>query len=268
MVIARAHLWAHMPETALLPPEQRSSSRLGARLAAETIGTYFLVSTISFSAGQQQPLTPLAIGAMLMAMVFSFSHVSGAHFNPAVTLALLVRGRVITCRDAGAHVAAQLAGAFAGAGFGAGVLGASCLEAGCGSGYPLRPATVTPQAALAVEASFTFALATVVLNTATTQAQDGNSFFGLAIGFTVAAGAVAGGGVSGGAFNPAVGTALPVVNGHAADVWLYWLGPCIGAVAAAATFRWLTAPPSEYPPPSGDANAAKLNGGADVELVQ
>ena len=91
--------------------------------------------------------------------------------------------------------------------------------------------------AVITELTYTFALASVVLHVATTKAQEGNSFFGLAIGFTVAAAAVAAGGVSGGAFNPAVGTALPAVHGHGKDIWIYWVGPLVGAAIAGLLFR-------------------------------
>ena len=226
--------------------------RLTRVLLAEFIGTYFLCSTIALAAGQAQLLAPLAIGAVLMAMVFAFGHVSGAHFNPAVTLAVLLRGgNKISVGDAAMYWVAQLCGAFAAAGVQQAGLGLPCMNpkdtagmahdaavmASCGSGYPMRNPKYSVGFAVITELTYTFALASVVLHVATTKAQDGNSFFGLAIGFTVCAAAVAAGGVSGGAFNPAVGTALPAVHGHAKDIWIYWVGPLVGAALAGLVFR-------------------------------
>jgi aquaporin Z len=89
---------------------------------------------------------------------------------------------------------------------------------------------------------FTFALALVVLNVATSRHTKGNSYYGLAIGFTVMAGAFAGGGISGGAFNPAVGTGPTIVRALMGDgtwsaLWLYLVGPFAGGALAAMVFK-------------------------------
>ena len=115
----------------------------------------------------------------------------------------------------------------------------------CASGYPSVNPHVNSGLAVLTELLYTFALASVVLNVATTKAQENNSFFGLAIGFTITAAAIAAGPISGGAFNPAVGTALPAVHGVANDIWVYWLGPMAGGALAGAVFR-LTARPEEF----------------------
>jgi aquaporin Z len=163
----------------------------------EFIGTFFLLLTISGAVLMGAPLAPVGIAAVLAAMVFAGGHISGAHYNPAVSLAVYVRGR-LAARDLLPYLAAQLAGGTLGALLGRWVAasgpGAQALEL---SGRRLL-------AALAVELVFTFALAFVVLNVATSGDHPGNSFYGLAIGFTVLAGAVSVGGISGGAFNPAV----------------------------------------------------------------
>ena len=109
----------------------------------------------------------------------------------------------------------------------------------CGAGYPSVNKDINDFNALLCEAQFTFALVLVVLNVATTKAQKGNSFFGLAIGLTVAAGAVSAGNISGGAFNPVVGTVLPIVTGEYDDIWIYWVGPLTGGALAALGFRLL-----------------------------
>jgi len=92
-------------------------------------------------------------------------------------------------------------------------------------------------AALAVEFLFTFALALVVLNVATAKGTSGNSFYGLAIGFTVVAAAIAGGPISKGAFNPAVGVGITLMGVPARDIWIYLVGPLAGGMAAAGFFR-------------------------------
>jgi aquaporin Z len=101
---------------------------------------------------------------------------------------------------------------------------------------------VMATAALLVEVLYTFSLALVVLNVATATATAGNSFYGLAIGFAIVVGAFAGGPISGGAFNPAVGIGPTIVhamlgNGTFGHVWLYIVGPLVGAVLAALAFR-------------------------------
>lgn len=172
---------------------------------------------------------PLAIGGVLMVMVYAGGHISGAHYNPAVTLAVLIRRR-ITAGDAAGYVIAQLLG---------GGLGAVAAR------WVVNPDEVTALslsgrlalAALLAEALFTFGLAYVVLNVATSKSHPDNSFYGLAIGFTVAAGAVAVGGISGGAFNPAValGGALIGLFSWSA-IWVHLVAELAGAAVAAAAF--------------------------------
>ena len=110
-----------------------------------------------------------------------------------------------------------------------------------GKTFPLAPSGSSLNALL-VEFLFTFALALVVLNVATAKGTAGNSFYGVAIGFTVMTGAFAGGGISGGAFNPAVGTGpalMSAMAGHGGlgPLWIYWVGPLLGGAVAAAVFK-------------------------------
>jgi aquaporin Z len=112
---------------------------------------------------------------------------------------------------------------------------------------PAPGAGTTTMQAFLVEALFTFALCLVVLNVATSKRTEGNSYFGLAIGFTVVVAAFAGGGISGGAFNPAVGTGPTIIHalsgdGGWANLWLYWVGPLAGGVLAALIFRFQEGP--------------------------
>ncbi|HEU5111131.1 MAG TPA: aquaporin, partial [Micromonosporaceae bacterium] len=160
---------------------------------AELIGTFFLVLTVGTAVLSQNALAPLGIGAVLLAMVYAGGHISGAHYNPAVTIAALVRRR-ISVTDAVVYWVVQIV-----AGLLAGGLAYWIVN-------PANVDTLTPTGrdlavALVVEALFTFALAFVVLNVATSKDHPVNSFYGLAIGFTVAAGAVAVGGISGAVFN-------------------------------------------------------------------
>jgi aquaporin Z len=199
----------------------------------EFIGTFFLVLTIGLTVLEGTPLAPIAIGASLMIMVYMGGHVSGAHYNPAVTLALWLRGR-LPARELLPYWAAQLLGAIVAALVVYALMRRTFAPApGEGAGA-LRP--------LVVEFLYTFALALVVLNSATAAKTKGNSFYGLAIGFTITAGAFAGGPISGGAFNPAVGTGPILVSalmgdGSMANLWLYLLGPLLGGAAAAWVFR-------------------------------
>ena len=166
------------------------------RYLTEAIGTFFLVLTVGMTVLVKASLAPVAIGAILMVMIYAGGHISGGHYNPAVTVAVLIRRR-IGLADAAAYVVAQLAG---------GIVGALAAR------WIVDPASVVPLSlsgraagvAFAAEALFTFALAYVVLNVATSKDHPVNSFYGLAIGFTVLAGAVSAGAISGGSFNPAV----------------------------------------------------------------
>jgi aquaporin Z len=199
----------------------------------EFVGTFFLVLTIGLTVVAGSPLAPLAIGAALMVMVYMGGHVSGAHYNPAVSMAVMLLGRIKPGEFA-AYVVAQVLGA----------LTASFAVHGI-TGQTFAPAPgpgIGALAALLVELLFTFALALVVLNAAASVQTKGNSFYGLAIGFTIMAAAAAGGPVSGGAFNPAVGIGPTLIQavlrgGTVAHLWLYIVGPAAGAALAAGMFR-------------------------------
>ena len=198
----------------------------------EFIGIYFLVLTIGFTVLGGTPFAGLAIGASLMVMVFMGGHVSGAHYNPAVSVALAMRKK-LPWSEVPPYIAAQLAGAVAAALTVRGILGQT---------FTIAPAEgIGATAAIAIEALYTFALALVVLNVATIQKTKGNSFYGLAIGFTIVVGVYAGGPLSGGAFNPAVGFGPILVHtvfadGTLGDLWIYIVGPLIGAVGGAGVF--------------------------------
>ena len=198
----------------------------------EFIGTFFLVLIVGLAATLGSSHAPLAIGAGLMVMVYMGGHISGAHYNPAVTLAALMCGKIAR-GDVVPYLVAQFAGAIAASAVSTWLLGQTFA--------PAPGPDATGMQALAVEILFTFALCLVVLNVATAKKTAGNSYYGLAIGFTVLAAAYAGGPISGGAFNPAVGLGpilvkAIVAKGSLANVWLYLVGPGLGAVAASRVF--------------------------------
>ena len=201
------------PESVVLaaPREAAATRNYGAavrKYAVEVIGTFFLVFTVAVSGFLHSAFTPLAAGAALMVMVYAGGHISGGHYNPAVTLAVLVRRRIGPGEAVGYWITQLVAGLLAAALVRASITPAAAVTAVALSGPALA-------AAFVAELLFTFALTYVVLNVATSKDQVGNSFFGLAIGFTVLAGAFAVGGISGGAFNPAVSLGAGIAAGLA-----------------------------------------------------
>jgi aquaporin Z len=204
------------------------------KYVTEFIGTFFLMFTIGSTVlppNDAGAMAPLAIGAALMAMVFAGGHVSGAHYNPAVTLAVFLRGKA-ALGDVVGYMIAQVAAA-----------AAAAMAVRFFKGFPTAtPMQVDPISALLGEFLFTFALCTVVLNVATAKGTGGNSFYGLAIGFTVLAGAYAVGPISGGAFNPAVVVGLTLLGLLAAtNIWFYLIANFAAASVAAALFRYIDA---------------------------
>lgn len=208
---------------------------LARKCVAELIGTFFLVLTIGCavilsSDASRGIIPPLAIGSVLMVMVYAGGHLSGAHYNPAVTLAASVRGRH-PWAEVVPYWIAQVVGAVAAA------FAAKYLTGGVAA--PAVPPADIPKA-LVAEFLFTFALAYVVLNSATAKATSGNSFYGLAIGFTVLAGAFAVGSISGGAFNPAVAVGASMMGlMHMPSVWVHVAGDLAGGVVAGLVFLFL-----------------------------
>jgi aquaporin Z len=162
-------------------------------------------------------------------MIFAGGHISGGHFNPAVTLGVWLRGKCET-KDVVPYMVFQVVGAVLAA------LVVKYFKAGAAVA-PLQPATVP---ALLAEFLFTFALVYVVLNVATAKGTSGNSFYGLAIGFTVLTGAFSVGSISGGAFNPAVAVGISVMGLSSwANIWIYLVADFVGAAVAAGAFKAL-----------------------------
>ena len=195
----------------------------------EFIGTFFLVTTIGSvviepGAGA---LAPLAIGSVLMVMIYAGGHVSGAHYNPAVTLAVFLRGKC-PAKDVPGYMISQVAGAALAAGVVLFLKDSPKLEA-------MKPDVIK---ALVAKFLFTFALCYVVLNVATSKKTAGNSNYGLAIGFTVLSGAFAVGSISGGAFNPAVAVGITVLGlSSPANIWIFLVANFGAAAVAASVFK-------------------------------
>eukprot|EP00811_Abedinium_folium_P026624 NODE_3944_length_1958_cov_4.211360.p1 GENE.NODE_3944_length_1958_cov_4.211360~~NODE_3944_length_1958_cov_4.211360.p1 ORF type:complete len:490 (+),score=145.65 NODE_3944_length_1958_cov_4.211360:183-1652(+) len=226
----------------LINPEEcgRDNTFRGAELVIEFVGTFMLCFTIATS---PPPLAPLAIGAMLMAQVYAGGPTSGAAYNPAVTLGVLVRGR-IGLYNAGAYVAVQLVAGFAGG-------AVAKFSTGTTIGFPAPGAITGHTEAFIAEFFATFMLVLVVLNVATSTAAIGKGYFGLAIGLTVTAMAYSVGSVSGGAFNPAPAV-MAIVAGKV-PWWGYFVACPLGGATAGGVFRL--------------QHAGEEDRGADVEAL-
>jgi aquaporin Z len=198
---------------------------------AEFIGTFFLVLTIGCTVipAAAGVIAPLAIGAAPMVMVFAGGHISGGHFNPAVTFAIFIRGRM-ELKDVVPYWIAQLA---------AGIVAAFVAMFLVGkSGTPVEITNIP--VVFVAEFLFTFALAYVVLNCATAKGTLDNSFYGLAIGMTVMVGAFSVGSISGGAFNPAVALGAAMMKlVKMSDIWIHIVADLAGGLIAALTFKFL-----------------------------
>ncbi len=227
---------------------------VGCAVAVVQVLTIGLVNVSSNGiTSQTSGFAPVAIGSVLMACIFMGGHVSGGHYNPAVTFGVWLTGRgKITGWQSIGYLVVQLLGSFI-----ASLVYWSISQ----ETFFLAPhPNITHGHAFSAEAMYTFLLVSVVLNVATTKSQADNSFYGLAIGFTVLAGAISVGPISGGGFNPAVGFGPIIVDaihngsGHMNTMWIYWLGPLFGSVLAAIAFR-ITNHHKEY------------RGGADLAAI-
>jgi aquaporin Z len=210
---------------------------LDRKLAVEFVGMFVFVFTVGMvteAASGAGKLAPLAIGSVLMVLVFAGGHVSGGHYNPAVSTAVFIRGK-LAANEYVTYVVVQLVAA---------VLGGLLVNAI--GGKQAHGTFASNGKMLVVEFIFTFTLASVVLNVATAKATEGNSFYGLAIGFTVVVGAFAVGGVSGGAFNPAIALGATIFGAFPwSHIWIYLLADLLGGAVAAGAFLYLQQPPEQ-----------------------
>jgi len=196
----------------------------------EFIGTFFLLFVIGLCViepGGAGTMAPLAIGTILMVMVYAGGHISGGHYNPAVTLGVWMRGKCET-KAVPFYMLAQVLGASAASLLAVKIKGSSLIVA----------ATPHIANALLAELIFTFALVYVVLNVATSKKTAGNSYYGLAIGFTLMAAAYAIGNISGCAINPAVAIGLTIMGlSKLGNLWVFIVANLAGGALAAAIFK-------------------------------
>ena len=202
------------------------------KYVTEFIGTFGLVLTIGCVVLGKFSLAPLAIGGALAALVFAGGHISGAHYNPAVTLAVFLRGRV-RGGDVLPYFGAQIVGGLLGAVVARLIVGPAAIQALSFSGWGIA-------VGLGAEFLFTFLLAYVVLNVATSQDHPDNSFYGLAIGLILFVGVASVGALSGAAFNPAVAIAASAIGLFSwSGIWIFLIANFAGGAAAALVFRLL-----------------------------
>jgi aquaporin Z len=216
---------------------------LNRKLVVEFIGMFLFVFTVGMATNKAGAgvLAPVAIGSVLMVMVFAGGHISGGHFNPAVSTGVFLRGRMSANEYRGYVLTQFVAAVLAG------------LTVRVVGGHEAHAAVAGAGRMLIAEFLFTFGLVWVVLNVATAKGTDGNSFYGLAIGFTVVAGALAVGGISGGAFNPAIAIGAMVTGLFKwSNIWIYLLADFLGAILAARAFLYVL--PAEKL--TGDVHAA------------
>lgn len=200
------------------------------KLIAEFIGTFFLALTICTAAvhGSAGDYAPFAIAATLMVMIYAVGHISGAHFNPAVTVAVWLRG---ACEksDVVPYISVQAL---------AGVLAAIVSQEILLAEPSVTAIDMDATNALAAEFLYTFALVYVILNVATSDATQGNGYYGAAISFVVLAGALTVGGISWGSFNPAVSGALLVSGAiDLSDLWIHLVPQFLAGVLAVQAFN-------------------------------
>jgi aquaporin Z len=195
----------------------------------ELLGTFFLTLTAAMTGN------PLAIGGALAALVYMGGHVSGAHYNPAASLGVFLRGKMES-KDLLPYVIFQIIG-----GFLAGLVYFLIMEK---TTAPAPGPGIVVWKAVLAEVLFTMFLVTVILNVVTAKATAGNQYFGLAIGITVMAGAFACGPISGAAFNPAVAIGLILMDAikggsSIGNIWIYIVGPLAGGALAAFVFKMM-----------------------------
>jgi aquaporin Z len=215
-------------------------SDMNAKLITEFIGTFFLCLTICVAGvfGLSGQNAPFAIAGTLMVMIYAGAHISGAHYNPAVTISIWIRG---ACEKSEVvpYALSQLA-----AGLLAALIAANLIVTGSISeDYPIEmfEPTGTETSIIVSEFLFTFALVFVILNVATSESNEGNGYYGAAIALVVLAGALTVGSISLASFNPAASLSLVVVGKMAtSDLWLHLVPQLFGAGVASLVYKWNT----------------------------
>lgn len=191
------------------------------RVIAEAMGTFFWVFAVIGATAQATPLAAFAVGGTVVAAIYAGSHLSGAHFNPAVSVAAFIRG-TLPAPDLPAYIGAQLAGASL-----ASLVGAWAFR--IGTSQPQAWSGRTLLTAIVVELLFTFFLAFVALNVS----PEDVAVHGLAVGGVVASGMLLVTMHSGATFNPAVALGATFAQLSAwANLWAYGIAQLVGGVAA------------------------------------
>lgn len=207
------------------------------QLLAEFIGTFLFVLTIPLASLGVGSLSPLPIGFMLAAMCFTFGYISGAHFNPAISFAVLINQKM-SLRRALCYMASQLLASFCASLYGSAIVGLDIPVP------ETNAELINVWQGLLCEMVYTFALTSVVLHVCYSR-QRSNDFYGFAIGMTLMAAAFSVGGFTGGAFNPAVATGTQIVaciGGNCRPLiffWIYWIAPLGGAFVASIVYQIL-----------------------------
>jgi aquaporin Z len=206
---------------------------------AEFIGAFALIfvgmASIVFSGASGLISVAFAHGLVIAIMASAVGHISGGHFNPAVTLAFLFTRR-IAAPLAAVYVFAQLAGA---------ILGALALraffpdQANLDAGVPVLNPTIDAGQGVAIEAILTFFLVWVIFATAADPGGAFKSIAGLAIGLTITFDILAAGPLTGAAMNPARAFGPELVQGIWSDWWVYWVGPILGGAIAGLAYEYL-----------------------------
>jgi aquaporin Z len=203
--------------------------------SAEFVGTFFLAFIVSMTHnvvnGTSAESVPMAVGFGLAAIVYFCGPISGGMVNPAVTMALVTRNK-LNVVEAAYCMLFQCFGAIAAGSIAYGIYNSKWTQ----TGYPALADSDRLGQAFVAEMLQTFALASAVLNTATTTAQANNSYYGIAIGFVVLSGALVIGGVTGGCFNPAVGL-LAFLHDDFSGSWVFIAAPLVGGFIAGLVFR-------------------------------
>lgn len=206
------------------------------KYVVEFTGTFFLMMAIIMAvSGGLGQFAPIAIGTMLMVMVFAGGHISGAHYNPAVSVAVYLRGK-LKVGDVLPYIVAQCLGSTL-----AVMLSGFLLEALAIPKPSTRELDIVPS--LIVEILGTIALVYVILNVATASRTTGNSFYGLAIGFAVVSLAYLFGNISGGAFNPAVALGITMIGYTSwGSIWIFLVANFVGGALGAFLFQYVNGP--------------------------
>jgi aquaporin Z len=228
----------------------RFTRKFAAQCGAEFFGTLFLAEIVGCIAVNDSTMGngPIGIGFALGLLIYAFGHISGGHLNPAVTLALVIRGACDPFTGVFYWIS-QIIG---------GLIGAAISKFLAEEGVALQKgAEYSTGEAVSAEIFFTFLLCTVVINVATTKANKGNPFFGFAIGATVTSAAYSVGEISGGAFNPAVATGISASGGTSESLWVYWIGEILGAIFAGLSWYVLNFEEA------ADEKRASQRGGSD-----